>query len=244
MDWKNWLRLAPWLMVAWIGLLFMALMGRPVNGAYRWLDFGLVRLNVRTVVWPIAALSAGWLCSRCGVKPWMVISLVGCVCVAMLFVIFSDAHRIERVSVFFDGLNVEHAKMYMQCQLRMALEAANWFGCSGRSLRFLPCANTDGIVAGAALAIGKWLPVFAVTLMVAIASCLAYIHQSMRDSAKCMYVLVFGVVLVASALWNYLQSLMLVPVFGCTFSLLGYGGTDVVFTWLGLGRSSKGYFRR
>lgn len=235
MGWKNLLRVAPWLMVAWVGLLFMAFAGRPINGVYRWVEFGPVRLNVRTVLWPIAALFAGWLCSRRGVKPWMVISLIGCVSVAMSCVIFSNTQRLERISVFFDGLNVEHAKMYMQCQLRAALEAANWFGCSGRSFRLLPCANTDGIVAGAALALGKWLPIFSVALMAMIGSCLTCMYLSLRDSAKRMYVFVFGVVLVGPALWNYLQCLMMVPVFGCTFSLLGYGGTDVVCTWLGMG---------
>lgn len=235
LGWKRWLKAAPWLVVVWIGLLFMALMGRPINGAYRWVDIGPIRFNVQTLLWPIGALFAGWLCSHRRIKPWMVYTLIGCFFAFFISKIFGNANRVARLASFLGGADSSEARMYMQIQMRMAVEAAEWIGNAGRSLRYLPNPHTDSVVAGASLVLGKWAVACAVALMGVIASCLSCVRRQTTDPARRMYVLAFGFVLLLSAGWNYLQCLLLVPAFGCSFSWFGYGGTEALCAWLGLG---------
>jgi len=235
LGWKRWLKAAPWLAMVWFALLVAALMGRPVNGAYRWVSLGVVRFNVQTWFWPLVALFVAWLCSHQRIKPWMVYAFVGFVIAFFLLRVFASPNRMARLLAFFVGADTNDMRLYMQHQARTAIEVAEWIGHSGRSLRYLPHPHTDSAVAGVALVLGKLAVACAVALMGVIASCLASFWRQATDPARRTYVLGFGIIILMTAGWNFLQSLMLVPACGCTFSLLGYGGTDVICAWAGLG---------
>ncbi|MCQ2183761.1 MAG: FtsW/RodA/SpoVE family cell cycle protein, partial [Bacteroidales bacterium] len=76
--WKWWQKSAPWLLVVWALLAFYAVFFcRPINGSYRWVSIGFLRINVRTLFILVSALFAAWLCSKKHVRPWMIIAVVG-----------------------------------------------------------------------------------------------------------------------------------------------------------------------
>lgn len=222
-------------MLACVVLLGVALFGSPIQGAHRWLFLGTLRLDVRMLLWPAGALFAGWLCSYVRMNPRVVLAVFGVGFICYLLFGFFEGDYAARFAAYWNGDASASAATYRQSQMRTAIESAKWFGFAGRSLYYLPAAATQSAIAGTALVLGKWTVVCSLLLMGVVGSCLAGVWLRTVDPARRMYILLYGVVLLGAAISNYLQHVRLLPVFGCSFSWLSYGGWDVLCSWLGLG---------
>lgn len=222
-------------MLACVVLLGVALFGSPIQGAHRWLFLGTLRLDVRMLLWPAGALFAGWLCSYVRMNPRVVLAVFGVGFICYLLFGFFEGDYAARFVTYWNGDASASAATYRQSQMRTAIESAKWFGFAGRSLYYLPAAATQSAIAGTALVLGKWTVVCSLVLMGVVGSCLAGVWLRTVDPARRMYILLYGVVLLGAAISNYLQHVRLLPVFGCSFSWLSYGGWDVLCSWLGLG---------
>ena len=234
--WKWWQKSAPWLLVAWALLAFYTVVfGRSINGAHRWVDLGFLRINIRTVFILVSALFAAWLCSKKCVKPWMILALVGVYLAFCGFKVLTNEARLERITSFLDHSKSEYYGAWMHYQLRAAFGAANWFGDAGLSYRLLPNPLNDGMASATALIFGRWFPIVVFGLFAAMGGLLSLIWLRTKDSSKRMFILFWGTGMVFPAVYGLFQCIGFLPVMGCSPVLVGYGGTNVIVFWVGLG---------
>lgn len=234
--WKWWQKSAPWLLVAWALLAFYAVfLGRPINGSYRWMSVGCLRINVRTLFILVSALFAAWLCTKNHVRPWMIYLAIALFFVFCGFRVLTNANRTARFLSFFVQGNSASHWMWMQCQLKAAFGAANWFEGAGLCLRYLPNPLNDGMASATALIFGKWFPIVAFGLFATLGGLLSAIWLRVKDSSKRIFLFFWGVGMLAPAIYGFFQCVGFVPVYGCSPVLVGYGGTSVMVFWLGLG---------
>ena len=235
-PWKWWRKSAPWLLVVWLLLAFYAVfLGRPVNGAYRWADFGFVRVNLRTFSILVAALFAAWLCSKKHVRPWMIFAFMGVGFAFCVYRLVGNEVRLERITSFFDHDHARYYGAWMHCQLKAAFRSAHWFGGSGLSLRFLPNPLNDGMASAAALIFGRWFPVAVFGLFAVMGGLLSALYIRIRGVSERMFILFWGVGMVLPAIYGFFQCVGCVPVTGFSPVLAGYGGTGIAVFYLGLG---------
>lgn len=234
-GWRRLLKAAPWLMALWIAAVVMAHFSRPVNGAHRWLFVGPVRVNVLTCFVPVFALFAAWLHEKKWVRPWMEWAAIAIVVVwALCRVVGSDV-RMERLMALLKPEDWMMGRAYMARQLLAALDASKWFGGAGRSLGFLPCPESDGMMAASALIFGKWFPLALVGLFSAAGASLTLLWNGATDAPRRRFTILFGLWLIGPAIYCLLHSLAILPIVGMSPALAGYGGTAVVMAWFGIG---------
>lgn len=235
LGWRRWLAVAPWLMGLWLLAFFAAHVAfMPSHGAHKWICIGPFRVNVVKCFLPVFALFAAWLHGKWKIRPWMEWTALAVVALAVAGMSASPG-LMKRLAAYFHPGGYMYGEAYMSRQLHAAFGAANWFGCAGRDLAFLPCPESDGMMSAAALLFGKWFPA-AVTMLFAGFGCvLALVCRVVPDKSRRRFALLFGLWLVAPAAYCLLQSLSLLPVCGVTPALVGHGGTAVVMAWFGLG---------
>lgn len=234
-GWRRLLKAAPWLMAAWLVAIAAAQLSCPVHGVHKWLSLGPLRINVATCFMPVAALFTAWLRDRKLLRPWMCWAVVSLTVVWAVWHVAGDCGRMERLAAFFDPRNWMQDRAYMSRQLLAALGASRWFGDAGRSLGFLPCPESDGMMSASALMFGKWFPAALIGIFAVVGASLSLLWKGTGDAAKRMFAILFGLWLTVPAAYCFLHSLALLPVAGMSPALAGYGGTAVVMAWFGTG---------
>lgn len=235
MRWRWWRKLAPWIFVVWAMLaLYAFFISRPLPGTHRWIDLGVVRVNLRTLFVFAGALFAAWLGSKKPVRPWMVMGVV-CVFFAYCgFRVLSDETRLMRLLPF-----TVHGALsggaWVHAQLKAAFGVADWFGNAGYSCRLIPNPLNDAMPATAALVFGKWFPIAVFAFFAALGGILSAIGFRVKEVSGRMFVFFWGVGMVVPAVYLFLQCVLLLPVFGCSPVLAGYGATGILVFWTGLG---------
>ncbi|MBO7687058.1 MAG: FtsW/RodA/SpoVE family cell cycle protein [Kiritimatiellae bacterium] len=234
-GWRRWLAVAPWLMGLWL-LAFLAahVAFMPAHGAHKWISIGPLRVNVAKCFLPVFALFAAWLHGKWKIRPWMEWTALVVVALAVAGLSASPG-LMKRLAAYFHPGGYMYGEAYMSRQLHAAFAAANWFGCAGRDLAFLPCPESDGMMSSSALLFGKWFPAAVTMLFAGFACALAMVCRVVPDKSRRRFALLFGLWFVAPAAYCLLQSLSLLPVCGVTPALVGHGGTAVVMAWFGLG---------
>ncbi len=236
-PWRKWLKLAPWGMLLWFGLMVWAVGFSPVHhGTRRWADFGVVSINTRLVLVLAWALFTAWLCSKKCIRPWMIFVVIGIVLVYEVCLVLGNVNRLARLAAFFGSEDAGNAHlMYMQTQMKAAYATANWFGDADRSLRFLPLSYADAMPSAAALLFGKWFTFVVGALFAALAGMLVWLWLALKNNSKRMFILFWGIAMIGPAMYSLLQSVGAVPVLGVSPALVGYGGALAVAFWIGLG---------
>ena len=145
-GWRRLLTTAPWLMSAWIVSIAAAQFSHPVRGVHKWLFLGPLRVNVAICFMPVFALFVAWLRDRKRLHPWMWWAALSLAAVWAVWHVAGDAGRMERLAAFFNPGNWMQDRAYMSRQLLAAFGASRWFGDAGRSLGFLPCPGSDGMM--------------------------------------------------------------------------------------------------
>ena len=234
-GWKRLLKAAPWLMALWIASVVVAQLSRPINGAHRWLFVGPLRVNVLTCFIPVFALFAAWLHEKKWIRPWMEWAVIAAAAAWALWRVVGDDLRMERLMAFLKPGNWMLGRGYMARQLLAAFDASKWFGDAGRSLGFLPCPESDGMMAASALIFGKWFPAALAGLFAAAGASLTLLWNGVADAPRRRFALLFGLWLIVPAAYCLLHSLAILPIVGMSPALAGYGGTAVVMAWFGIG---------
>ena len=234
-GWKRLLKAAPWLMALWIASVVAALFSRPVNGVHRWLLVGPLRVNVLTCFIPVFALFAAWLHEKKWIRTWMEWAAIAAAVAWALWRVVGDDLRMDRLMAFLKPENWMLGRAYMARQLLAAFDASKWFGDAGRSLGFLPCPESDGMMAASALIFGKWFPAALAGMFAAAGASLTLLWNGVADAPRRRFALLFGIWLIVPAAYGLLHSLALLPVVGMSPALAGYGGTAVVMAWFGIG---------
>lgn len=234
-GWRRILKAAPWLMAAWMAAIAAAQFSHPVRGVHKWLFLGPLRVNVAICFIPVFALFVAWLRDRKRLRPWMWWAALSLAAAWTVWHVAGDVGRMERLAAFFNPGNWMQDRAYMSRQLLAAFGASRWFGDAGRSLGFLPCPESDGMMSASALMFGKWFSAALVGLFAVVGASLTLLWKGADDAAKRMFALLFGLWLTAPAAYCFLHSLGLLPVAGMSPALAGYGGTAVVMAWFGIG---------
>lgn len=234
-GWRRLLKAAPWLMAVWITSIAVAQLSYPVRGVHKWLSLGPIRVNVATCFVPVFALFVAWLRDGKRLRPWMWWAAVSLAVVWAGWHVVGDGGRIERLAAFFSHGNWTQDRMYMSRQLLTAFGVSNWFGGAGRSLVFLPCPESDGMLSASALMFGKWFTAALAGLFAVAGASLTLLWNGTSDAAKRLFALFFGLWFITPAVYCFLHSLALLPVAGMSPALAGYGGTAVVMAWFGTG---------
>ena len=234
-GWRRLLKAAPWLMGAWIVSIAAAQFSHPICGANKWLFLGPLQVNAATCFMPVFALFVAWLRDRKRLRPWMWWAALFLAAVWAVWHVVGDAGRMERLAAFFNPDNWMQDRAYMSRQLLAAFGASHWFGDAGRSLGFLPCPESDGMMSASALMFGKWFPAVLVGLFAVVGASLTLLWKCTCDAAKRMFAFLFGLWLTVPAVYCFLHSLGLLPVAGMSPALAGYGGTAIVMAWFGTG---------
>lgn len=234
-GWRRLLKSAPWLMAAWLLAFAAAQFSPSVRGTHRWLSFGPVRVNVVTFFMPVFALFVAWLHDRKWIRPWMEWTAVALAATGALWMFSRNGGWQERLAAFFNPGDWMQDRAYMARQLQQAFDVSNWFGGAGRSLGFLPCPESDGMMSASALMFGKWFPVAVTALFASVGAVLTLLWKGSADESKWRYVLLFGLWLIVPAAYCLLHSLALLPVTGMSPALASYGGSGVVMAWWGMG---------
>ena len=235
-GWRRLLKAAPWLMSAWMVAIAAAQLSCSVRGVHKWLSFGPLRVNVAICFMPVLALFVAWLRDRKWLRSWMWWTAVSLAAVWAICHVAGDSGRMERLAAFFNPRDHwMQDRAYMSRQLLAAFGASHWFGDAGRSLGFLPCPESDGMMSASALMFGKWFPSALVGLFAGLGASLTLLWKGTGDAAKRMFALLFGLWLIAPAAYCLLHSLAFLPVAGMSPALAGYGGTAVVMAWFGVG---------
>ena len=234
-GWKKLLKAAPWLMAAWLVAIVAARFSCPVNGAHKWLSVGTMRINVATCFMPVFALFLAWLHEKKWIRPWMEWAAIAAAAICVVWHVAGSSGRMERLAAFFKPENWMQDRMYMARQLLAAFDSSKWFGDGGRSLGFLPCPESDGMMSASALMLGKWFPASLVALFATFGALLTMFWKDSANTSRRRFTLIFGLWLIAPAGYCLLHSLALLPVAGMSPALAGYGGTAVVMAWFGVG---------
>ena len=234
-GWKRLLKVAPWLMAAWVVAIAVAQFSRPVNGAHKWLPIGAIHVNVVTCFMPVFALFLAWLHEKKWIRPWMEWSAVAVAVLWCWWHVAENGGRQERIIAFLCQGDRMPDRVYMARQLLAAFDVSKWFGDAGRSLGFLPCPESDGMISASALMFGKWFPASLEGLFAVVGTSLSLLWKGAVDVSKRRFTLLFGLWLIAPAAYCLLHSLAFLPVAGMSPALASYGGTAVVMAWFGVG---------
>ena len=234
-GWKRLLKTAPWLMAVWVVAIAVAQFSRPVNGAHKWLPIGTIHVNVVTCLMPVVALFLAWLHEKKWIRPWMEWSAVAVALLWCWWHVAENGGRQERIIAFLSQGDRMPDRVYMARQLLAAFDVSKWFGDAGRSLGFLPCPESDGIMSASALMFGKWFPASLVGLFAVVGASLTLLWKRAVDVSKRRFTLLFGLWLIAPTAYCLLHSLAFLPVAGMSPALASYGGTAVVMAWFGVG---------
>ena len=234
-GWKRLLNAAPWLMAAWLAAFVAARLSYPSRGMHRWLSIGTLRLNVATCFMPVFALFVAWLHDKKWLRPWMEWTAIAVAVLGGVWYVAGNSWRMEQLSSFFSSY---FGRSYMSRQHLAAFGLSNWFGDADRSLGFLPCPESDGMMSACALFFGKWFPLAVVALFAMLGVAFASIWKAAPDAAKRRFVSLYALWLVIPALYCFLHSLALLPVAGFSPALASYGDMTVVSAWFGIGAIS------
>lgn len=234
-GWKRLLKAAPWLMAAWVVAIAVAQFSRPVNGAHKWLSIGTIHVNVVTCFMPVFALFLAWLHEKKWIRPWMKWTAIAAAATWAVWYVAGNVRRVERLAAFFNQGNWRQDMVYMSRQLLAAFDVSKWFGDADRSLGFLPCPESDGMMSASALMFGKWFPAFLVGLFAVVGTSLTLLWKDAVDVSKRRFTLLFGLWLIVPAAYCLFHSLAFLPVAGMSPALASYGGTAVVMAWFGVG---------
>ncbi len=238
-GWKRLLKTAPYLMAVWLAVFVAAQFDMPINGAHRWFSFCLgdfpIRVNVVTIFMPVFALFVAWLHDRKWIRPWMEWCVLSGLVVVVACQFVGSERCMMRLVAFLHPSDGNLGYLYMGEQLQAAIAEAGWFGDAGKSLGFLPCPESDGMMSAVALLFGKWFIVAVVFLFAILGACLSVIWKGVSDASGRRYTLFFGLWLIVPAAYCLLHSLSILPVAGKSPALVGYGGTAVVMAWWGMG---------
>ena len=234
-GWRRLLKGAPWLMAAWLLAFVSAQFSRPINGVHKWIGVGPLNINVVTCFMPVFALFVAWLHEKKWIRSWMEWCILAGLAVVVACQFAGSERRMMRLVAFLHPSDGNLGYVYMGEQLQAAIAAANWFGDAGRSLGFLPCPESDGMMSAAALLFGKWFLVVVVSIFAILGVGLSVVWKGVADASGRRYTLFFGLWLIVPAAYCLLHSLSFLPVAGMSPALVGYGGSAVVMAWWGMG---------
>lgn len=234
-GWRRLLKVAPGLMAPWIAAFAMAQFSRPINGAYKWISIGVVKINVVTCFMPVFALFVAWLHEKKWIRSWMEWMAVALTVTWMAWMVSRSVRWQARLAAFFNPGDWMNGTAYMARQLQMAFDASNWFGCAGRDPSYLPCVSSEGVMSTSALLFGKWYPSVVIVVFALIGVLLTWIWRRSGETSRRRFTLLFGLWLVVPAVYCLFQSLALLPVMGKAPALVSYGGSAIVMAWFGIG---------
>lgn len=244
-GWKRWLRTAPYILIAWVGLVCYAATQPPVNGSWVWISTGIPGLSVN--VWDfcplVIGLTAAWISWKFGMRPVLVMLVLALAMGGVLAgQIVTNANRMLRLKVFF-GQATEmppleesaKASCFLANQSAGIIREAKWFGETEIDPKILPCAATAAMPARAAAMWGKWYLVLLCAVFGLLGAGFAGAWVSVRDNPRRTLVLALAITVLGGMMSGYLGSLLITPMKYSCIPWASFGGMTAAVYWMTLG---------
>lgn len=240
-GWRRWLKVAPWLFVAWIGLCGLAFAFLSVGGRHEWIPLGVCSLNV----WTLFPLALSLLLARLAVKgrvrSVIVLTLIALMAFFALQIVGSP-ERMERLAAWFHGTANAVPMSEQGCLARARLDqylaafsASRWFSGCDLNMCWLPYPASAGASCAAAVVFGKWFVLTGVVLFCAWGAGLLAALLGTKDSARRMFIGVWGFCVLGLAAHSFLSCTGIMPTLTFCVPLISYGGFATLATWTGVG---------
>ena len=242
-EWRRWLKAAPFLTVGWLAMFVVACCSPQVNQNL-YLRVGPVRLNVLAFCPLVVALLLAWIAEKLSVRRVMRFLLVAGVVLSGVFAVqaLGNHEQMAHVAAYF-GLELERDAdppdevMLRQWAQEASSEAtcqAHWFSGNDEMLRqdSLPGRFTYSMPFATALVFGKWFNVLVVALFGMFAVVLAWCYRRAENVGKKVFVAVAGGAFLLQAAYGYGACLgFMSPELRSCVPLVSYGGC-VVIEWI------------
>ena len=242
-EWRRWLKAAPFLAVGWLAMYVVACCSPQVK---HYLFIRIGHLNVNVMAWCslAVALLLAWIAEKLSVRRVMRFLLVAGVVLSGVFAVqtLGNHERMAHVAAYF-GLELEREAdppdevMLRQWAQEASSEAtcqAHWFSRNDEMLRqnSLPGRFTYSMPFATALVFGKWFNVLAVALFGMFAVVLAWCYRRAENVGKKVFVAVAGGAFLLQAAYGYGACLgFMSPELRSCVPLVSYGGC-VVIEWI------------
>lgn len=242
-EWRRWLKAAPFLAVGWLAMYVVACSSPQVK---HYLFIRIGHLNVNVMAWCslAVALLLAWIAEKLSVRRVMRFLLVAGVVFSGVFAVqaLGNHERMAHVAAYF-GLELERdaappdevmLRKWAQEASSEAMCEAHWFSGNDEMLRqnSLPGRFTYSMPFAAALVFGKWFNVLVVALFGMFAVVLAWCYRRAGNVGKKVFVAVAGGAFLLQAAYGYWACLgFMSPELRSCVPLVSYGGC-VVIEWI------------
>jgi len=242
-GWRRWLKTAPLVCVAWIGLVAYAATLPTINGTWGWIPLGPLTFNVWEMCPLVIGLFSAWFSWKMKLKPfWALLLIAFAVAGFMGERIVTNADSMQRLKVLF-GKATEmpptdaraKSACYVANQSAGMISASKWFGITEFVPRILPRAATAAMPAGATALFGKWYLVLLCAAFGLLGAGFAMSWTSVAENSKRSFVLALGLAVVGPMVMNYLGCLLIVPMMMSGIAWASFGGSLAVMSWLATG---------
>ena len=242
-EWRRWLKAAPFLAVGWLAMYVVACCSPQVK---HHLFIRIGHLNVNVMAWCslAVALLLAWIAEKLSVRRVMRFLLVAGVVFSGVFAVqaLGNHERMAHVAAYF-GLELERdaapsdevmLRQWAQEASGEAMCKAHWFSGNDEMLRqdSLPGRFTYSMPFAAALVFGKWFNVLAVALFGMFAVVLVVCYRGAENVGKKVFVAVAGGAILLQAAYGYGACCgFMSPELRSCVPLVSYGGC-VVIEWI------------
>lgn len=242
-GWRKWLKLTPFAVVAWAGLVCYAATQPLVNGCFGWIHSGPVAFSVWEALPLVVGLVAAWISWKFNIRPFVTMLILALAFAAFFGTrVVTSEIRMQRVKAFFtestESGPMEEASLsrcYLQDQSVAVIRGSKWFGKTELDPKRLPCAATVAMPAKAAATFGKWYLALLCGFFCLMGAGFAMAWASVDDNARRSLVLAQGVVIVGTMVVSFLGCLGVTPMLMCGIPWASFGGSLAALSWLALG---------
>ena len=214
-EWRRWLKAAPFLAVGWLAMYVVACCSPQVKH-HLFVNIGCLRVNVMAWCSLALALLLAWIAEKLSVRRVMRFLLVAGVVFSVVFavLVLGEHERLAHVAAHFgyevgrDAVSADEVMLRQKAQVASgeAMREAHWFSGSGEVLRreSLPGRFTYCMPFTAALVFGKWFNALAVALFGMLAVALIWCYHRAGHVGKKVFVVVAGGAFLLKAAYGYL----------------------------------------
>ena len=242
-EWRRWLKVAPFLAVGWLAMYVVACCSPQVRH-HLFVNIGCLRINVMAWCSLAVALLLAWIAAKLSVRRVMRLLLVAGVVFSGVFAVqtLGNHERLAHVAAYF-GCEVERnaappdevmLRQWAQEASSEAMCKAYWFSGNDEMLRqdSLPGRFTYSMPFAAALVFGKWFNVLVVALFGMFAVVLARCYRRAENVGKKVFVAVAGGAFLLQAAYGYWACFgFMSPELRSCVPLVSYGGC-VMIEWI------------
>jgi len=242
-GWRGWLKAAPFVCLAWLGLAHYSFSLWPFEDRLGWIDFGPVRLNVWETAPLMISFAAAWASSQWRLRSHSAFCAIAGVAIGFVVGGFVANDYQTRQLTVMSGRSPSSpiTEIFTPAECDVAhqgaamIRSAKWFGATGVEQKALFCAPTVSMPAEASVLFGKWYLVLLLVTIGVLGAGFAMTWRGVAEGPKRSFVLVLGISITGLSVMNCLGCLLVVPLLTVGIPWASFGESMAAASWLALG---------